>query len=154
MSSNSQESETETLFPSPSPSSPPPSAEIYHDRDEKDHPVQYDRFIKNVRICKTLLGLGLPVTLGLEVVHLVLSLRVNGEIFGREERRVLSSERFIDWVGIGFMVSFSLSLVHLFFRQRSPGRPQYSMISSRITVLLHLLPPAGVLSLIGKRDPE
>ena len=60
-------SETSTLLPKP------PSSDAADDSDA-DRPVEFEAFLKNVRVCKLLMALGLPICFGLEVVHLVLTL--------------------------------------------------------------------------------
>jgi hypothetical protein len=57
--------DTEPLLRSPSE-----HTLVDHEDRFKDHPIRLDAFRRNVRICKGIIGVLLPIHLALEAVHL------------------------------------------------------------------------------------
>jgi len=86
-------SKTSTLLPH----SPPHERVDNHDADR---PVSLDAFLKNVKRCKLLFGLGLPVCFGLEVPHLVLNILGTKEGWVGLERRLIIASCGSDIAGI------------------------------------------------------
>ncbi len=75
------------------------------DESDTDQPVNFDAFLKNVGICKLLMGFGLPICLGLEVAHLVVTTLISGAVSGGLEKDVTVTSWVIDIAGIIILVS-------------------------------------------------
>ncbi|ODO08343.1 ATP-dependent bile acid transporter [Cryptococcus wingfieldii CBS 7118] len=105
------QSETETLLPS----------EVFShhlDSADQDRPVKVDDFKRNVKICKAVLGLVLPVTLALEIWNLVLS---SGELAGLETRdraikAAIVGQVWIDGLGTAAITCLAFLYVAALFR--------------------------------------
>ena len=92
-------SETSTLLPRS------PTSDTLDDPDA-DRPVEFDAFLKNVRVCKLLMGLGLPICFGLEIVHLVLALLGIREGWTALENAVFVADCSTDIVGLIIIVNY------------------------------------------------
>ncbi|WWD17007.1 hypothetical protein CI109_101443 [Kwoniella shandongensis] len=106
--STSPPSETDTLLPSESP---------WDDPDQRDHdrPVQLDGFKRNVQLCKSVLCAALPVTLGLEVLHLTWLLSdMEGSNANKGEdmtHATFKGQMWTDIVGVVVMLATYLVLI-------------------------------------------
>ncbi|WVO18186.1 hypothetical protein L204_105890 [Cryptococcus depauperatus] len=104
---SSSPSETDTLLSQKSFFDDPNQ----HDRDR---PVQLGDFSKNVERCKSILGVVLPITLGLEVSHLTMSLsEALGDKTERDTRQMaLEGQMWADVLGV--LVMSAIVLFYLF----------------------------------------
>ena len=70
-----------------------------------DRPIQYDKFLKNVRTCKILMGFGLPGCLALETAHLLLSVLMLNMVASVFEKKIVVTGAIIDIFAITALVS-------------------------------------------------
>lgn len=83
----------------------PLSGEMAADEYTDDRPVQFDAFLKNVRVCKLLFGLCLPICFSLEFAHLVLNFQGMTDGLTVKERWVSIMVTLTDLAGLSLIVS-------------------------------------------------
>ena len=98
--SSSTLSDTSTIY-SRCPDTRPDTPESF-DEIDKDHPVAFDAFLRNVKRCKLVLGLASPIAFGLEIAHFLLW---DAEDWTGAERTVLEIRRWTDVAGMIITVS-------------------------------------------------
>jgi len=103
---SSEASESDTLLPSPTASAydSPAQRKLI---DEPDLPTHFTSFTRNVKVCKGLLGLFLPASLGLEIAHLIVrtsSPRHDVDGWGRAESMEVIGETLMDGAGVALTV--------------------------------------------------
>ncbi|ODO08357.1 ATP-dependent bile acid transporter [Cryptococcus wingfieldii CBS 7118] len=109
---SSSQSETATLLP---------SDEVFSrhlDWTDQDRPVRNEEFLKNVKYHKVALGLSLPVTLGLEIWHLILSLKeLTGlKTVNQAAKAAIIGQAGIDGIGTAAIACLTLLYVVTLFR--------------------------------------
>ncbi|ODN97956.1 hypothetical protein I350_07593 [Cryptococcus amylolentus CBS 6273] len=114
MSSSSQ-SETAILLP---------SDEVFSrhlDSTDQDRPVKIEEVLKNVKYYKMAFGLSLPVTPGLEIWHLILSLKelAGLETVNQAAKAAIIGQAGIDGFGTAAMACLTLLYVATLFRNIS-----------------------------------
>ncbi|KAK8864683.1 hypothetical protein IAR55_001935 [Kwoniella newhampshirensis] len=128
------------------------------DQREKDRPVQLDTFRRNVRSCKALLGLALPLTLVLEAARFILGLTQLPDEREEDHMRRLCQhgQLWMDIVGVTALVTISFlffaTLIHPIAIKGSPRLPellnldlhrtlcQSSFVTLLAIIILHPLP--------------
>jgi len=107
---SSESSESDTLLPSPADSNLD-DTEKRRVIDQPDLPTKFEGFLRNVAVCKWMLGLALPAATGLEIAHLVVGLnarRPKTGSWGTEERTLVIRETISDAVGVALTVRASV----------------------------------------------
>ncbi|ODN72751.1 hypothetical protein L202_08188 [Cryptococcus amylolentus CBS 6039] len=112
---SSSQSETAILLP---------SDEVFSrhlDSTDQDRPVKIEEVLKNVKYYKMAFGLSLPVTLGLEIWHLILSLKelAGLETVNQAAKAAIIGQAGIDGFGTAAMACLTLLYVATLFRNIS-----------------------------------
>ena len=103
---SSDTSESDTLLASP-PDTSFDDTEKQRVIDQPDLPTHFDKFLRNVAICKGLLGLALPAAAGMEIAHLVIRIladRPEDLSWGKEEKALMLRETIANAVGAALTV--------------------------------------------------
>ena len=101
MSRHDSVSETSTILPSPDF-----SQEREHLADyNRDVPVSLPSFFRNVRRCKALLGPGLALVMGLEIVQMAITPSYTGNTWSKSERLMFLEEQWTNIAGMATSVS-------------------------------------------------